>query len=108
MSKVIRKFADHEEYIRAAVEGEMDLREDNHKLYNKIYRFYAKEGVTFTGDAEMDYNMIVNYLYEDFFANYWWTTTTGTHCQSAQTKSVHVRNSSWLVVPWWKTPTSSM
>ena len=70
MSKVIRKFADHEEYIRAAVEGEMDLREDNHKLYNKIYRFYAKEGVTFTGDAETDYNMIVNYLYEDFFTNY--------------------------------------
>ena len=69
MSKVIRKFADHKDSIRAAVEGEMDLR-DNYKLYNKIYRFYTKEGVTFTGDAEMDYNMIVNYLNEDFFTNY--------------------------------------
>tara|TARA_Y100000768_G_scaffold385207_1_gene370869 strand:- start:2302 stop:2511 length:210 start_codon:yes stop_codon:yes gene_type:complete len=69
MSKVIRKFADHKDSIRAAVEGQMDLRE-NYKLYNKIYRFYTKEGVTFTGDAEMDYNMIVNYLNEDFFTNY--------------------------------------
>ena len=69
MSKVNRKFADHKESIRAAVDGEMDLRE-NYKLYNKIYRFYTKEGVTFTGDAEMDYNMIVNYLNEDFFTNY--------------------------------------
>ena len=69
MSKVIRKFSDHKDSIRAAVEGEMDLR-DNYKLYNKIYRFYTKEGVTFTGDSEMDYNMIVNYLNEDFFSNY--------------------------------------
>ena len=69
MSKVNRKFADHRDSIRAAVDGEMDLR-DNYKLYNKIYRFYTKEGVTFTGDSEMDYNMIVNYLNEDFFTNY--------------------------------------
>ena len=69
MSKVIRKFADHQESIRAAVEGEVDLR-NNYKLYNKIYRFYAKEGVTFTGDSAMDYNMIITYLNEDFFTNY--------------------------------------
>ena len=69
MSKVNRKFADHTDSIRAAVDGQVDLR-DNYKLYNKIYRFYTKEGVTFTGDSEMDYNMIVNYLNEDFFTNY--------------------------------------
>ena len=69
MSKVFRKFEDHKESILAAIEGEADLR-DNYKLYNKLYRFYTKEGVTFTGDAVMDYNMIINYLYEDFFPNY--------------------------------------
>ena len=69
MIKVVRKFSDHKESIRAAVEGEMDLRE-NHKLYSKLHRFYSKEGVTFTGDTSTDYNMIINYLYEDFFANY--------------------------------------
>ena len=69
MIKVVRKFSDHKESIRAAVEGKMDLR-DNYKLYSKLHRFYSKEGVTFTGDASTDYNMIINYLYEDFFTNY--------------------------------------
>ena len=69
MIKVVRKFSDHKESILAAVEGEMDLR-DNYKLYNKLRRFYSKEGVTFTGDTATDYNMLINYLYEDFFTNY--------------------------------------
>ncbi len=69
MTKVFRKFGDHRQTISEAVEGNLDLR-DNYKLYNKLYRFYTKEGVTFTGDASMDYNMIINFLYEDFFANY--------------------------------------
>jgi len=70
MSKLKRKFEDHLESLYAAVDGDVDLRDDNFKLYKKIHRYYTKEGVTFTGDAEMDYNMIVNYLNEDFFTNY--------------------------------------
>ncbi len=68
MTKVVRKFSDHKECILAAVEGKTDLR-DNYKLYNKLHRFYSKEGVTFTGDTATDYNMIMNYLYEDFLVN---------------------------------------
>lgn len=64
MSKLRNKFTDHLESLYATVDGEIDLRE-NHKLYKKVYRFYTKEGVTFTGDALMDYNMIVGYLTED-------------------------------------------
>lgn len=64
MTKLVRKFEDHLDSLWGAVDGELDLR-DNHKLYNKIYRFYTKEGVTFTGDAIIDYNMVVNYLSED-------------------------------------------
>ena len=64
MSKLRNKFDDHLSSLYATVDGEMDLR-DNHKLYQKIYRFYKKEGITFTGDSVMDYNMIVNYLTED-------------------------------------------
>ena len=70
MIKVVRKFSDHKESILAAVEGKEDLRDSNFKLYNKLHRFYSKEGVTFTGDSSTDYNMIINYLYEDFFTNY--------------------------------------
>tara|TARA_R110002050_G_scaffold1904_5_gene11938 strand:- start:1398 stop:1598 length:201 start_codon:yes stop_codon:yes gene_type:complete len=64
MSKLRRKFNDHLDTLYAAVEGEKDLRE-NHKLYQKIYRFYTKSGVTLTGDSVMDYNMIINYINED-------------------------------------------
>jgi len=65
MSKVYRKFEDHSPYIASAVRGQIDLR-NNYKLYKKIYKYYTKEGVSFTGDAEMDYNLIINYLSEDF------------------------------------------
>ena len=64
MTKLVRKFEDHLESLWAAIDGEKDLR-DNHKLYSKLYRFYKKEGVQFTGDSTIDYNMVVNYLYED-------------------------------------------
>lgn len=64
MSRLKRKFSDHLDSLYAAVDGEIDLR-DNYKLYNKVYRFYTKEGVSFTGDTKMDYNMVINYLYED-------------------------------------------
>lgn len=65
MSKIYRKFEDESSYIVSAVKGFIDLR-NNYKLYKKIYKFYTKEGVTFTGDAEMDYNLVINYLTEDF------------------------------------------
>ena len=64
MSKLKRKFEDHLESLYAAVDGQMDLR-DNYKLYHKLYRYYTKSGVTFTGDTAVDYNMVINYLYED-------------------------------------------
>ena len=67
MSKLVRKFEDHLQSLWATVDGEMDLR-DNYKLYNKVYRFYKKQGVAFTGDAIIDYNMVVNYLSEDLYS----------------------------------------
>ena len=67
MSKVHRKFGDHLECLQGAVNGETDLRDINYKLYNKVYRFYKKDGVAFTGDAHIDYDIVINYLYEDLF-----------------------------------------
>lgn len=66
MTKLHRKFRDYLESLNAAAAGEMDLR-DNYKLYNKVYRFYTKEGIQFTGDAVMDYNILIDYLREDLF-----------------------------------------
>lgn len=68
-NKLQRKFEEHLESLEAAAHAEIDLR-DNYKLYTKLKRFYTKQGVTFTGDTETDYNMVVNYLYEDLFVNY--------------------------------------
>ena len=69
MKKLTKKFSDHLASLEAASAGEIDLR-DNYKLYNKVYRFYAKEGVTFTGDCQVDYNIIVNYIYDDLHWDY--------------------------------------
>ena len=66
-NKVISKFGDYLETIYSAIDGTVDLR-DNYKLYNKIYRYYSRTGVTFTGDVIVDYNIILNYLYEDLTA----------------------------------------
>ena len=64
MTKLHRKFENYLDSLNAAVSGEMDLR-DNYKLYNKVHRFYTKEGIVFTGDASTDYNILINYLTED-------------------------------------------
>lgn len=68
-TKLLRKFADHIETLEATASGELNLR-DTPKLYNKLYRFYAKHGVTFTGDALVDYSLIVNYLNEDLYSDF--------------------------------------
>ena len=68
MSKLQRKFENYLDSLTAAVSGELDLR-DNYKLYNKIHRFYTKEGIVFTGDASTDYSILINYLTEDLSPN---------------------------------------
>ena len=68
-AKLVRKFSDYLPTLEAAAAEELDLR-TNRKLYNKVYRFYTKEGCTFTGDAVVDYNMIVSYLSVDLHTDY--------------------------------------
>ena len=65
MSNINRKFKDSLETLYATADGDMNLREDNFKLYKKVYQYYKKEGAPFTGDSLTDYNMIVSYLNED-------------------------------------------
>ena len=64
MSKLQRKFENYLDSLTAAAAGELDLR-DNYKLYNKVYRFYTKEGIQFTGDSVTDYSILIEYLNED-------------------------------------------
>ena len=64
MNKLQRKFEQHLDSLSAAAAGEFDLR-DNFKLYNKVHRFYSKEGVNFSGDSALDYSLVMSYLSED-------------------------------------------
>ena len=63
-NKLIRKFNSNIDAIFSAIEGSTDLR-DNYKLYNKIYRYYTRTGLIFTGDAKIDYDTVLDCLYED-------------------------------------------
>jgi hypothetical protein len=47
-----------------AVNGETDLR-SNRKLYKKVYKYYKDLGVIFTGDANVDYDVLIECLYEE-------------------------------------------
>ncbi len=58
------KFNSHLPTIREAVDGQQDLR-SNQKLYKKIYKYYKELGVIFTGDSNVDYDTVLDCLYED-------------------------------------------
>ena len=64
MSTLQSKFSSHLSFICEAVDGSQDLR-SNQKLYKKIYKFYKDQGVIFTGDAKVDYDTVLDCLYED-------------------------------------------
>ena len=64
MNKLQRKFKNYLATLGEAVTGDFDLR-DNYKLYQKVHRFYTQEGVSFTGDTNIDYNLVIDYLSED-------------------------------------------
>jgi len=58
------KFSSHLPDIQEAIDGHLDLRK-NHKLYKKIYKYYKEMGVIFTGDSNIDYDTVLDCLYED-------------------------------------------
>ena len=61
---LVKKFNSHLPFIREAVDGTEDLR-NNQKLYKKIHKYYKDLGVIFSGDAATDYETLLDCLYED-------------------------------------------
>lgn len=59
------KFKKDVNTLRAAANGEFYLDVKNPKLYKKVRRYYEQNGVVFSGDPEDDYEMLIDYLYED-------------------------------------------
>jgi len=59
------KFKKDVNSLRSAANGEIYLDVKNPKLYKKVRRFYENEGVVFSGDPLDDYEMLMEYLYQD-------------------------------------------
>lgn len=63
-TRIAQKFSNQLPLIREAINGQTDLR-SNQKLYKKIYRYYKDLGLTMSGDSNIDYQVILDCLYED-------------------------------------------
>ena len=61
---IASKFESHLPFLEEAVRGIKDLR-SNQKVYKKIYKYYKDQGVVFTGDSQEDYEIVLDYLYDE-------------------------------------------
>ena len=62
---LIEKFKKDVSTLRSAANGDIYLDVKNPKLYKKVRRYYENEGVVFSGDPMDDYEMLMEYLYQD-------------------------------------------
>jgi len=59
------KFKKDIQTLRGAANGEFFLDVKNPKLFKKVRRFYENNGVVFSGDPLDDYEMLMEYVYND-------------------------------------------
>jgi hypothetical protein len=62
---LIEKFKKDVSTLRSAANGDIYLDVKSPKLYKKVRRYYENEGVVFSGDPLDDYEMLMDYLYQD-------------------------------------------
>jgi hypothetical protein len=51
--------------LKLAANKEILLDVKNPKLYKKVRKFYENEGVIFSGDPLDDYDILIDYLFQD-------------------------------------------
>jgi hypothetical protein len=59
------KFKKDVQTLRGAANGEFFLDVKNPKLYKKVRRYYENAGVVFSGDPLDDYDILMEYIYND-------------------------------------------
>lgn len=59
------KFKKDIQTLRAASNGDFYLDVKNPKLYKKVRRYYENEGVVFSGDPLDDYDILMEYIFQD-------------------------------------------
>ena len=62
---ITSKFKKDISTLISAANREIELDIKNPKLYKKVQRYYENSGVSFSGYAEDDYDIVVDCLYED-------------------------------------------
>tara|TARA_B100002019_G_scaffold274531_1_gene271593 strand:+ start:124 stop:348 length:225 start_codon:yes stop_codon:yes gene_type:complete len=62
---ITSKFKKDVQVLISAANGEFYLDVKNPKLYKKVRRYYENEGVVFSGDPEDDYEILMEYLFQD-------------------------------------------
>ena len=62
---LIEKFKKDVSTLRSAANGDIYLDVKSPKLYKKVRRYYESNGVVFSGDPLDDYEMLMDYLYQD-------------------------------------------
>ena len=68
---ITTKFKKDISTLKSAVSGDFFLDVRNPKLYKKVRKFYQNEGVEFSGDPLDDYDILIQYLYEDLGVDKW-------------------------------------
>ena len=63
-TQIATKFSAHLPLLEEAVTGGADLR-CNQKVYRRIFNYLKKYGVSFTGDADEDYEIVLDYIYNE-------------------------------------------
>ena len=59
------KFKKDVQTLRNAANGEFFLDVKNPKLFKKVRKFYENSGVVFSGDPMDDYDILMEYVYND-------------------------------------------
>ena len=59
------KFKKDVQTLRSAANGEIFLDVKNPKLFKKVRKFYENNGVVFSGDPMDDYEILMEYVYND-------------------------------------------
>ena len=59
------KFKKDIQTLEKAANCELHLGIKNPKLYKKVKRYYEQNGIVFSGDTQDDYEILIDYLYED-------------------------------------------
>ena len=62
---ITSKFKKDIQTLRGAANGDFFLDVKNPKLFKKVRRYYENEGVVFSGDPGDDYEILMDYLYND-------------------------------------------